>query len=91
MVLILVFNVQTVEAQLLKTIKAIRTLRIAQKYIDQGKLEEAKEQLELTVRIKNDFAVAYRELGRVNLELNNYQASIDAYEEPTRGPRLLCQ
>jgi len=79
-VLIFVFSFQSVEAQMMKTLKAIRTLRIAQKYIDEGKLEEAREQLELTVKIKNDFAVAYRELGRVNLELNNYQASIDAYE-----------
>ena len=69
------------EAQLFKTVKAIRSLRVAQGYINRDKLDEAKMELERTIKIKNDFAVAYRELGRVNLELYNFGEAIDAYEK----------
>lgn len=72
---------QTADAQLFKTVKAIRSLRVAQAHINKDKLEEAKTELERTIKIKNDFAVAYRELGRVNLELSEFEAAIDAYEK----------
>jgi outer membrane protein OmpA-like peptidoglycan-associated protein/tetratricopeptide (TPR) repeat protein len=68
------------EAQVLATTKAIKSLRLAQEKINQEKLEEAKAELENTIKIKSDFAVAYRELGRVNLELAAYEAAIEAYQ-----------
>lgn len=72
---------QTADAQMFKTLKAIRSLRVAQGFVESGKLEEAKIELNKTIKIKNDFAVAYRELGRVNLELFNFVDAIDAYEK----------
>lgn len=74
-------SVQTAEAQLFKTLKAIRSLRVAQGHISSGKLEEARNELKQTIKIKNDFAVAYRELGRVHLELYEFDKAIDAYEK----------
>ena len=68
------------EAQVFKTAKAIKSLRLAQEKINQKKLQEAKVELENTIKIKSDFAVAYRELGRVNLELTAYEAAIEAYK-----------
>ena len=73
--------VQSAEAQMFKTLKAIRSLRVAQGHVDAGKLDEARIELERTINIKNDFAVAYRELGRVNLELFKFDEAIDAYEK----------
>lgn len=72
---------QTADAQLLRTVKAIRSLRMAQAHINKDELKEAKIELERTIKIKNDFAIAYRELGRVNLELTEFDAAIDAYEK----------
>ena len=43
--------------------------------------ETAKIHLEKTIKIKDDFAVAYRELGKVNLMLSEYEDAIEAYEK----------
>ena len=43
--------------------------------------ETAKIHLEKTIKIKDDFAVAYRELGKVNLMLSEYEDAITAYEK----------
>ncbi len=81
LVILFLFCVQPAEAQMFTTLKAIRSLRTAQSLVDAGKLIEAKKELETTIKIKNDFAVAYRELGRVCLELYEFQNAIDAYEK----------
>ncbi|MFT6938376.1 MAG: outer membrane protein OmpA-like peptidoglycan-associated protein, partial [Saprospiraceae bacterium] len=81
MLCLCLFCIETAEAQIFKTMKAIRSLRVAQKHINNGKLEEARNELKNTIKIKNDFAVAYRELGRVHLELFEFEESVDAYEK----------
>lgn len=73
--------VQTMDGQLFRTRKAIRALKIAQKYINENRLEEAKAQLQQTIQIKDNFAVAYRELGKVHLLLEEYEEAIVAYEK----------
>jgi tetratricopeptide (TPR) repeat protein len=75
------FFVETANAQIFRTVKAIRSLQVAQKYVDEGQFEAAKEELKKTIKIKNDFAVAYRALGSVYLELAEYENAIDAYEK----------
>jgi outer membrane protein OmpA-like peptidoglycan-associated protein/tetratricopeptide (TPR) repeat protein len=75
------FFVETANAQIFRTVKAIRSLQVAQKYVDEGQFEAAKEELKKTIKIKNDFAVAYRALGSVYSELAEYEKAIDAYEK----------
>lgn len=73
----------------IKTLKAVNTLKIAQKYINANDYATAKIHLEKTIKIKNDFAVAYRELGKVNLLLSNYEEAVKAYEKSfDLNPRL---
>ena len=65
----------------IKTLKAVNSLKTAQKFINMSDFETAKIHLEKTIKIKNDFAVAYRELGKVNLMLSEYEGAIEAYEK----------
>jgi len=62
------------------TQNAKKSLQHAQQLINEGKLKLARKQLKHTVKIKNNFAVAYRELGMVNLELGHNQDAIEAFE-----------
>ncbi len=62
------------------TQSAKKSLQHAQTLINEGKLKTARKQLEHTIKIKENFAVAYRELAMVNLELGDHQAAIDAFE-----------
>ena len=55
-------------------------MQIAQELVNSGKLEKARKQLRYTIKLKKDFAVAYRVLGMVNLELGRYTESIEAFE-----------
>jgi len=69
--------------------KAIRTLKIAQRYINKSDFETAKIHLKKTIRIKKDFAVAHRELGKVYLMLKEYDDAIKSYEKSfDLNPRL---
>jgi outer membrane protein OmpA-like peptidoglycan-associated protein len=69
--------------------KAIRTLKIAQRYINKSDFETAKIHLKKTIRIKKDFAVAHRELGKVHLMLKEYEEAIGSYEKSfDLNPRL---
>jgi len=63
-----------------QTDNARESLQHAQHFINNNDLKRALKQLKHTIRIKEDFAVAYRELGKVNLELENFGESVDAYE-----------
>ncbi len=66
--------------EFIQTKNARESLKIAQQFINSGALEKAKRQLKYTIRLKNNFAVAYRELGRVYFELEEYGNAIDTYE-----------
>ena len=43
----------------IKTLKAVNSLKTAQKFINMSDFETAKIHLEKTIKIKDDFAVAY--------------------------------
>ena len=62
------------------TQNAKKSLQHAQTLINQGKLKSARKQLQHTIKIKENFAVAYRELAMVNLEMGFNQEAINAFE-----------
>jgi outer membrane protein OmpA-like peptidoglycan-associated protein len=64
-----------------ETNSATKSLQIAQRLISLREFEMARKQLEHTIKIKNDFAVAYRELAIVLLELNYLPEAVEAYEK----------
>jgi outer membrane protein OmpA-like peptidoglycan-associated protein len=72
-------NAQSVN--FIKTLKAVSSLKTAQKFINLSDFETAKIHLEKTIKIKDDFGVAYRELGKVHLLLAEYDDAINAYEK----------
>ncbi len=68
------------QSDLVQTDNAKKSLQIAQSLLNKGDLVAAKRQLKHTVKIKDDFAVAFRELGKVYLELEEYENAIEALE-----------
>jgi Outer membrane protein and related peptidoglycan-associated (lipo)proteins len=62
------------------TQNAKKSLQHAQTLVNQGKLKTARKQLEHTIKIKDNFAVAHRELGMVNLEMGFNEDAIRAFE-----------
>lgn len=73
----------------IRTLKAVNSLKRAQRYINKDDYETAKIHLKKTLKIKEDFAVAYRELGKVHLMLKEYEDAIKAYERSFElNPRL---
>ena len=70
-----------VHKEFVETNNAKKSLQIAQRLISFREFEMARKQLEHTIKIKDDFAVAYRELGIVLLELNYLPEAIEAYEK----------
>ncbi len=71
---------QDQKVELIKTNSARESLKIAQQFINNGSYKKAKRQLIYTLKLKKNFAVAYRELGKVYMELENYNEAIQAYE-----------
>ncbi len=72
-----------------KTRKAIKSLKVAQQFINEGNYDKAKEQLYKTLEIKEDFAVAYRELGKVNLLMEMFEPAVMAYQKSFQlNPKL---
>lgn len=63
------------------TKNASQSLQIAQQYINDNQFEKAYRQLQHTIKVKANFAIAYRELGKVCFELKKYSESVDAYEK----------
>ncbi len=63
-----------------ETNDAKESLRHAQEFINNGRYKTAKKQLRHTIKIKEDFAVAHLELGRVLSELHEYEAATEAFE-----------
>lgn len=69
------------EFDYVKTNSARESLKIAQTFINQKEYVKAKKQLKHTLKIKKNFAVAYRELGKVQMELDEYADAAMTYEE----------
>ena len=63
------------------TNNAKESLRIAERLMNKGKIKAAIKQLEHTVKIKNNFAVAHRLLGKNYLETGQFKKAIKAYEQ----------
>ncbi|MEO1514312.1 MAG: OmpA family protein [Bacteroidota bacterium] len=64
-----------------ETNNAKKSLRHAQQLINGKKYKQAIRQLKHTIKIKDNFAVAYRELGRVMLEVEDLAGTIEALEK----------
>ena len=77
----LIFFAQEMEFDIVKTKNAKESIRIAESYISQGNLEKGKRQLKHTIKIKKNFAVAWRELAKVHLDMEEYTEAIEAYEQ----------
>lgn len=63
------------------TNNAKESLRIAERLMNKGKIKAAIKQLEHTVKIKKNFAVAHRLLGKTYLETDQFHKAIKAYEQ----------
>ncbi len=63
------------------TNNAKESLRIAERLMNKGKIDAAIKQLEHTVKIKKNFAVAHRLLGKTYLETGQFNKAIKAYEQ----------
>lgn len=74
-------NIDAQSINFIKTLKAVNSLKTAQKFINSNDFETAKIHLKKTIDIKDDFAVAYRELGKVHLLLSEYEEAVQAYEK----------
>ena len=64
-----------------ETGNARKSLQLAQRLISIHQYDLAKKQLQYTIKIKDDFAVAYRELGVVLMQLHDFHGAIEAYEK----------
>lgn len=62
------------------TNNAKKSLQYAQQFINQNNYDRALKQLRHTLKIKEDFAVAYREMGKVLLELEFFPEGKEAFE-----------
>lgn len=63
------------------TNNAKESLQVAQQLISEGSIEKAIKQLKHTIKIKDDFAVAYRLLGKAYYETNQFEEAKDALEK----------
>ncbi len=68
------------EIDVVNTNSAKESLRVAQDLIAQNEFKKAKKQLEHTVKIKENFAIAYRLLGKVCLDMADYDCASHAFE-----------
>lgn len=63
------------------TNNAKESLRIAERLMNKGKVDAAIKQLEHTIKIKDNFAVAHRLLGKTYLETGQFKKAIKAFEQ----------
>lgn len=63
------------------TNNAKESLRIAERLMNKGKIDAAIKQLEHTIKIKKNFAVAHRLLGKTYLEKGQFKKAIKAFEQ----------
>ena len=71
---------QKTKGDFVSTSNAKESLRIAQSLVRSKKLDKAEKQLLHTIKIKEDFAIAYRLLGKVCLDLAKYDKAKEAFE-----------
>ena len=64
-----------------KTRNAKKSLQIAEHHIGQGEYGKAERQLLYTIRMKKNFAVAYRELGKIYLITYQFEKAIETFEK----------
>lgn len=67
-------------SDVITTADATESLRHAQKLINQGEVEKAIKQLDHTIKIKNDFAVAWRVKGKLFYDLGYYKDAAELLE-----------
>ncbi|MEL6925520.1 MAG: hypothetical protein AAFO94_15855, partial [Bacteroidota bacterium] len=65
----------------IKTSNAKKSLQIAEHLIGKGDYDQAEKQLRYTIRMKKNFAVAYRELGKVLLITYQFEEAIETFEK----------
>ncbi len=70
-----------VESDYFKTNNAKESLRVAQNFVNKGMFTKAEKQLRHTIKLKGNFAVAHRELGRVYLELDKFDEAAKSLEK----------
>ncbi len=68
------------KGEFIATTNAKKSLQYAQQFINQHNYTRALKQLRHTLKVKEDFAVAYREMGKVLLELEDFSEGKDAFE-----------
>ena len=61
------------------TSSAKKSLQIAEHLIGRGDYEQAEKQLKYTIRMKKNFGVAYRELGKVYLITHQYENALETF------------
>lgn len=72
-----------------KTQNAIGDIKLAQEYIGKGRYQMAKAELNAALRKQKKKSVAYRLLGMVETELQNWAAAINYYEKSFKlNPKL---
>ncbi len=77
------------EFGLSKAKNVIGSIKVAQEYIHQRKFLMAKAELDAAIRKKKKTAVAYRLLGIVHTELQNWEEAISSYETSFKqNPKL---
>ena len=63
------------------TNNAKQSLQVAQEFISMNEYKKAIKQLKHTIKIKKDFAVAYRLLGKVYYEMNDFEQASETLEK----------
>ncbi len=77
---VIIFCQEDTKGEFVATTNAKKSLMYAQKFINESNYPKALKQLQHTVKIKDDFAIAYREMGKIYMELEKFQEAKDAYE-----------
>ncbi len=81
LILFLSLSANAQKIEYVKTNSAKESLQIAQGLVNKGKLKKAKRQIQHCIKIKPNFAVAYRVLGNINLELSLHEKAVEAFEK----------
>ncbi len=74
-------NILFSQNEIVPTNNAKESLQIAQSLIKRQEYLKAEKQLLHTIKLKKKFAIAYRLLGTVYLETEQYNAAVSAYEK----------
>ncbi len=69
------------QSEVITTNNAKESLQVAQELISVNEFKKAIKQLKHTIKIKKDFAVAYRLLGKVYYEMNDFEQAAKTLEQ----------